>query len=136
MLVELGGISLITTWLYGLNTTRQGQPIPAKPYDNYGVAFPNELDIIGVAEPGVIWNERYTAKHNIPQKNRFVTWEHVFEHPKFAVAIIITTPDNLHYVPCMQALEMRYNVLLEKPIAPTEEECRDILALVKRQVEL
>jgi hypothetical protein len=32
----------------------------------------------------------------------------------------------------MKALQMGYDVLLEKPIAPTEKECRDILALSKK----
>ena len=101
-------------------------------YGNYAVHFPNEIDIVGVAEPIEIRNERYTQKHQIPEENRFVTWEHVFERPKFADAIIITTPDDLHYGPCMKALEMGYDVLLEKPIAPTEKEVRDILALAQK----
>ena len=92
-------------------------------YGNYGVQFPNELDIVGVAEPNPIRNERYAEKHNIPAQNRFTTWEHVFEQPKFADAVIISTPDGLHYAPCMKALEMGYDILLEKPIAPTEKEC-------------
>ena len=101
-------------------------------YGNYGIQFPMELDIVGVAEPIPIRNERYAKKHTIPEANRFTTWEHVFEKPKFADAIIITTPDDLHYGPCMKALEMGYDVLLEKPIAPTEKECRDILSLAKQ----
>tara|TARA_B110000003_G_scaffold31052_1_gene28987 strand:+ start:18690 stop:20102 length:1413 start_codon:yes stop_codon:yes gene_type:complete len=101
-------------------------------YGNYGIQFPNELDIIGVAEPISIRNERYTKKHNISEENRFVTWEHVFDRPKFADAVIISTPDNLHYDPCMKALEMGYDVLLEKPIAPTEKECLDILNLANK----
>ncbi|TWO32488.1 Gfo/Idh/MocA family oxidoreductase [Seonamhaeicola sediminis] len=101
-------------------------------YGNYGIKFPNQLDIIGVAEPIAIRNERYSKKHNIPDKNRFKTWEHVFEQPKFADAVIISTPDDLHYAPCMKALEMGYDILLEKPIAPSENECRDILNLAKK----
>jgi predicted dehydrogenase len=101
-------------------------------YGSYAEHFPKELDIIGVAEPIPIRNDRYAAKHMIPDENRFVTWEHVFEKPKFADAIIITTPDDLHYGPCMKALELGYDVLLEKPIAPTEEECSNILALAKK----
>ncbi|HQZ97960.1 MAG TPA: hypothetical protein PLP21_16690, partial [Pyrinomonadaceae bacterium] len=66
-------------------------------YGNYAVSYPKNLDIIGVAEPIKIRNERYTKKHNIPESNRFDTWERVFERPKFADAIIISTPDNLHY---------------------------------------
>lgn len=101
-------------------------------YGNYAVKFPEQLDIIGVAEPIQLRNERYAAKHQIPEANRFDTWERVFERPKFADAIIITTPDNLHFGPCMKALAMGYDILLEKPIAPTEKECRDILALAKK----
>lgn len=101
-------------------------------YGNYAVEFSNELDIVGVAEPIGIRNERYSKKHNIPSENRFTTWEHVFERPKFADAIIITTPDDLHYRPCMKALEMGYDILLEKPIAPSEEECQDILRLARK----
>lgn len=100
-------------------------------YGNYAVTYPENLDIIGVAEPIKIRNERYTKKHNIPDSNRFDTWERVFERPKFADAVLITTPDNLHYGPCMKALEMGYDVLLEKPISPSEKECRDILRLTK-----
>ncbi|MBP6004098.1 MAG: Gfo/Idh/MocA family oxidoreductase [Pyrinomonadaceae bacterium] len=101
-------------------------------YGNYAVQYPNNLDIVGVAEPIKLRNERYTKKHNIDEKNRFDTWERVFERPKFADAIIITTPDNLHYAPCMKALEMGYDILLEKPISPSERECRDILQLAKK----
>lgn len=101
-------------------------------YGNYAVSYPKNLDIVGVAEPIKIRNERYTKKHNIPETNRFDTWERVFERPKFADAIIITTPDNLHYAPCMKALQMGYDILLEKPISPSEKECRDILKLAKK----
>lgn len=101
-------------------------------YGGYSLAYPDKLDIVGVAEPIAIRNERYAAKHAIKDENRFVTWEDVFKRPKFADAIIITTPDNLHYGPCMKALEMGYDVLLEKPISPSEKECRDILTLAKK----
>ena len=101
-------------------------------YGNYAVQYPDQLDIVGVAEPVQIRNERYTKKHSIPEQNRFNTWEEVFKRPKFADAIIITTPDNLHYGPCMEALKMGYDVLLEKPISPSERECRDILQLAKK----
>lgn len=101
-------------------------------YGNFALSYPDKLDIVGVAEPIAIRNERYTKKHAIREENRFVTWEDVFKKPKFADAVIISTPDNLHYGPCMKALEMGYDVLLEKPISPSEKECRNILALAKK----
>jgi predicted dehydrogenase len=45
--------------------------------------------------------------------------------------VIIATPDQLHTAPSLKALDAGYDVLLEKPIAPTEEECRQILAKAK-----
>ncbi|MCX6318213.1 MAG: Gfo/Idh/MocA family oxidoreductase [Bacteroidetes bacterium] len=101
-------------------------------YGGYSLAYPDQLDIVGVAEPIPIRNERYAKKHAIPDANRFTTWEDVFKRPKFADAIIITTPDDLHYGPCMAALKMGYDILLEKPISPSEKECRDILQLAKK----
>lgn len=101
-------------------------------YGNYAAANADELDIVGVAEPIDIRNERYAQKHKITQAHRFVTWEDVFEVPKFADAVIITTPDNLHYGPAMRALAMGYDVLLEKPIAQTWQECSDILKQAKK----
>ncbi len=101
-------------------------------YGSFALQYPDQLDIIGVAEPITIRNERYAIKHNIATENRFTTWEDVFKKPKFADAIIISTPDNLHYGPCIKALEMGYDILLEKPISPSEKECRNILALAKK----
>lgn len=101
-------------------------------YGNFADKYPDQLDIIGVAEPIQLRNDRFSEKHAIEAENRFQTWEDVFKRPRFADAVIISTPDNLHYGPCMAALKMGYHVLLEKPIAPTEKECRDILALAKK----
>ncbi|MES2775193.1 MAG: Gfo/Idh/MocA family oxidoreductase [Bacteroidota bacterium] len=101
-------------------------------YGNFAAEHPDEIKIIGVAEPVKFRNDKYAKIHKIPESNRFTTWEHVFNQPKFADAVIITTPDRLHYGPCMKALEMGYDVLLEKPISPSEKECRDILNLAKK----
>lgn len=101
-------------------------------YGNFSVEYPEQLKIIGVAEPIPIRLQRYSVKHAIPAENQFLTWEHVFNRPKFADTVIITTPDALHYGPCMEALKMGYDVLLEKPISPSEQECRDILELTKK----
>jgi len=98
-------------------------------YGNYAVEYSDQLDIVGVAEPIEIRRERYQQKHFIDKKRLFNTWEDVFKVEKFADAIIITTPDHLHYGPCMEALRKGYHVLLEKPISPSEQECRDILEL-------
>jgi len=53
---------------------------------------------------------------HVPAENRMGDWSEVFKRPKFADLVFITTPDALHYAPCMKALEMGYHVLLENSI--------------------
>ncbi len=96
-------------------------------YGSYAINNPTDLNIIGVAEPIVERNNDYATKHKIRDENRFVTWEHVLNKPKFADMVIISMPDHLHHEPCIQAMRLGYDVLLEKPMAQTEAECREIL---------
>jgi predicted dehydrogenase len=98
-------------------------------YSSYGLKFPEELKIVGVAEPIPYRRERMAKAFDIPEKHQFVTWEHVFDVPKFADALIITTPDELHYGPAMAGLGIGYDMLLEKVIAQSWKECNDILKL-------
>lgn len=102
-------------------------------YGNYALNYPTQLDIVGVAEPIDIRNDRFAEKHAIEDQHRFVTWEHVFDQPKFADAVIITTPDDLHHGPAMAALAMGYDLLLEKPIAQSWQECKEILDLAEQE---
>ena len=105
-------------------------------YGGYAAAYPGQLNITGVAEPIAVRKQNYQAGHGILPDRCFDTWEQVFERPKMADAVIITTPDALHYGPAIAALEKGYHVLLEKPVSPTLEECLHIrdLALAKQRI--
>lgn len=102
-------------------------------YGNFALKFPEQLKMVGVAEPNGLRNDRFARLHKLPPSARFDTWEQVFDRPRFADAIIISTPDDLHYGPCMKALDKGYDILLEKPISPSEQECREILAKSKEK---
>ncbi|MBR0336603.1 MAG: Gfo/Idh/MocA family oxidoreductase, partial [Alistipes sp.] len=101
-------------------------------YGKYALQFPDTMKIVGVADANNFRKRRTAKAHNIPAENCFNDWADVFEREKFADAVIIATPDNLHYEPCMKALAMGYDVLLEKPAAQTEKECKDILQQAKK----
>lgn len=96
-------------------------------YAAYAAAHPDELKIVGVAEPIPHRNQSMAEAHGIPSEHRWDTWERAFEVPRFCDAVIITTPDHLHYGPAMAALGHRYDLLLEKAIAQSWSQCRDIL---------
>ena len=101
-------------------------------YARYAEMFPYALKVVGVSDILEHRCRRMADKHNVPAEHRFGDWSEVFKVPKFADAVIVSTPDDVHYAPCMKALEMGYHVLLEKPVSPTEKECKNILAQAKK----
>lgn len=101
-------------------------------YGKYASQFPETMKIVGVSDTNAFRKSRTRKAHNIPAENCFGDFHDVFKREKFADAVIIATPDNLHFEPCMKALEMGYDVLLEKPAAQTEKECKAILAQAKK----
>ena len=101
-------------------------------YGKYASQFPDVMKIVGVSDTNLFRQNRTRKAHNIPAENCFGDFAEVFKREKFADAVIIATPDFLHYEPCMKALEMGYDVLLEKPAAQTEKECKAILAQAKK----
>jgi len=102
-------------------------------YAGYSLKFPDELKIIGVAEPIDFRRKRFAEKYNIPNKNQWVTWEHALQHSKLADVLIITTPDALHHGPAMGGLELGYDLLLEKAIGRNWDEVNDILQMTKKK---
>lgn len=97
-------------------------------YTNYALKFPKTMKVVAVADPTEGRREEFAKRFNLPQDRLFKDWKDVLSLPKFADAVLVCTPDNLHYDPCMKALELGYHVLLEKPVAQTEKECKNIAA--------
>ena len=97
-------------------------------YAQYARTSPDAMRIVGLAEPIPIRREKFQAALDIDPSRVFTTWEDVFDRPRFADFVIVTTMDALHYAPTMRAMEMGYHVLLEKAIAQSWPQCQDILA--------
>jgi len=102
-------------------------------YAAYALTNPNDIEIIGVAEPHDRRRSDFTEKYNIESTNCYDDWPEALARDKWADLAIICTPDQLHYAPAMAAIEKGYHVLLEKPIAPTHQECVDIAEAAKRK---
>ena len=74
-------------------------------YGKYALQFPDTMKVVGVADSNNFRKKRTAKAHAIPAENCFSDWTEVFTRPKFADAVVIATPDNLHFEPCMKALE-------------------------------
>lgn len=101
-------------------------------YAGYAKQYPGSLTIVGVSDINEERKRRMAEQHQIPEDQQFGDWSEVFRKPKFADVVIISTPDNLHFAPCMKALEMGYDVLLEKPVAQSVAECKKIQNQAKK----
>ena len=93
-------------------------------YGPYATHHPEEIEFVAVAEPDPERRLRFAEQHNISRGNQFESWESLFEGPQLGEAALICTQDLMHTEPTIAALKAGYDVLLEKPMAPTLDECR------------
>lgn len=89
-------------------------------YAAFAKEHPDQLQIVGVADP--------EQARTIPAPRYWLDWRDCLAARPEAEIAFITLPDALHYEAAMKALDLGYNLLLEKPIATTESQCREIIA--------
>ncbi len=102
-------------------------------YARYAVEHPDQLEIVGVAEP--LDNRRLYAKerHGLDDSMLFNSWTEVAARPKMADFVVISMQDNMHYEPAMRMIDLGYDILLEKPMAPSAKECKDICVAAEKK---
>ena len=101
-------------------------------YASYASNFPEHMQVMGVAEPRADFRDRMAQAHHIPPRNVCADWRELAERPRFADAAVIATPDQLHTAPALALVERGYHILLEKPMAVTETDCRQITAAAQQ----
>ena len=89
----------------------------AKCYCEYAKLSPEKLEIVGVAEPNENNRNYFRDTFGIKDENVFCDWKEILKMPKMADVAFICTQDQMHYEPAMKALDLGYNLLLEKPVA-------------------
>ncbi|HWG61395.1 MAG TPA: Gfo/Idh/MocA family oxidoreductase [Streptosporangiaceae bacterium] len=97
----------------------------------YAADFPGQARVVAVAEPDPQRRDRLSAEHTVPPAARFADWRELAARPRLADAVLVTTPDREHAGPARAFAGLGYDVLLEKPIAPTEAECTDLVEAVE-----
>jgi predicted dehydrogenase len=92
-------------------------------FGGYALANPDRLRIAALAEPDAEKREEMAREHGIPEQKCFRDWRELLGEDRLAPLAIVATGDTLHVEPTLAAFARGYHVLLEKPIAPTPEEC-------------
>ena len=83
-------------------------------------------ELVAVAEPNANRRDYTRDTYNVTEKQCYRSYKDCFAMGKIADFAIISTQDQMHYEPVMEAIELGYDVLLEKPAAPTPQQCLDI----------
>ncbi|MFX1410621.1 MAG: Gfo/Idh/MocA family protein, partial [Promethearchaeota archaeon] len=100
-------------------------------YGNYALNNKKKLKFVAVAEPIQARREKFAKLHGIPSSKCYETWEDLLDESKLADVAFICTQDQMHTEPTLLALEKGYNVLLEKPMAHTLNDCVKIVNKVE-----
>jgi len=104
----------------------------AEAYAPYALRYPDQLKFVAVAEPNEERRRKFSTVHAIPEERCYESWEGLMEQPQLADAAIIATQDWLHTQPAIAAMNKGYHVLLEKPMATTLEECKQLVEVSER----
>lgn len=102
-------------------------------YLEYAARHPERLKLAGVVEINEIRRRTTAERFGLEPERCFTNYDSFFENPLPADAVLIATPENEHFEPCMKAIEAGYDVLLEKPIAQTLSECCRIEEAARRK---
>ncbi len=87
---------------------------------------PEKYEIVAVAEPKDSRRNEVKTRSGLPQERCFTHWRDLLALGKIADIAVIATMDQDHLEPALAAIDAGYDILLEKPVAPTAAECERI----------
>ena len=95
--------------------------------------MPEKYEIVGMADPAEGHRKYFQEQYGVPVENCYESWEQILAQPKMADVAVIATVDDMHYEPALLAIEKGYDLLLEKPVAPTAKQCADIANAARKK---
>ncbi|MEU7854025.1 Gfo/Idh/MocA family oxidoreductase [Nonomuraea sp. NPDC049141] len=88
--------------------------------------------VTAVAEPDPYRRESAAAEFGVAPDMVYSDWTQLAAAGRVADAAIIATQDHLHMSPAVRMADLGYHILLEKPMAPSEQEATAIADAAKR----
>ena len=108
-----------------------GAGIRGRGFGQWMLEHPDRARVVAVAEPLAVRRERFAAAHNLSPDKVFADWRDLLDGERIADCVLVTTQDSMHRDPALQAAKMGYHIMVEKPLAPTEQDCREIVSAVQ-----
>lgn len=101
-------------------------------YGRYAINHRDKVRFAAVADPDRERRERFAAMHEIPASGCFESWQQLMQQNKLSDGVLVATQDQNHLEPAVAAMEAGYDVLLEKPMAVTPEDCLKLVHASER----
>ncbi|MDE6587743.1 MAG: Gfo/Idh/MocA family oxidoreductase [Paramuribaculum sp.] len=92
-------------------------------YMHYIETHPDKARLVAVVDPDRVRRDSLAERAGVPPERRYADYHTMFADGIKADAVIVATPENLHFEPAMMALDAGYHLLLEKPVAQSYGEC-------------
>ncbi|WP_230399023.1 Gfo/Idh/MocA family protein [Novisyntrophococcus fermenticellae] len=87
--------------------------------------FPDKMEIVAIADIDPVKVSEVAKEYSVPESGCFSSAEKLLAQDKLADVMFITTQDQQHVKHALPALKKGYDILLEKPISPDLDECRE-----------
>jgi len=101
-------------------------------YSSYAKHHPDELKIVGVADPVELRRHQFAEMYDLSPARCFENAEQLAAKGKLADVIINGTMDHQHVPTSLPLLEAGYDMLLEKPFATNEDEMWELVRAARR----
>jgi predicted dehydrogenase len=95
-------------------------------YGAFAERNPEQAKFVAVVEPDDARRARFANAHGIPAERQFRSWEDIAGRSPLAPALINATLERDHRASTLALLAAGYEMLMEKPMAPTAGECIEI----------
>lgn len=99
-------------------------------YADYSLSHPDELKIVGIADPNPDRRAAAAARYGFSETHCFEDAASLAKLPKMADAVINGTMDHQHFKTAVPLLQRGYDMLLEKPFAVSREEMKALMTVV------
>ncbi len=110
-------------------------------YAHYALTDPSKCKVVAIAEPRPKTRKFMAANHSVDQTLIFENWQDLHAASaetiktigkRLADAVIVAVQDRMHLEVATAFAEQGYNVLCEKPMATTVEDCIKMEAAIKK----
>lgn len=101
-------------------------------YSEYVRQHPEEGRLVAVCEPRDAMREKFARTFGLAPDQCMRDWRELADKPRLADAAFVCTVEDLHRDCAVALADKGYHLLLEKPMAPTQEACCDIFAAAQR----